>query len=461
MSTELDTAEIEAWVEEGRERFLADLKRIVELPSVSSEPERADDIRAVAELARGYLEEAGATSRIVETGGNPVVFGRIEGDPAWPTVAIYNHLDVQPAEKGKDGWTRDPWVFTEEGGRYYSRGTTDDKGPALAGLWAVKLSRELGQRVNVEFFWELEEEIGSPHFHEAVQALKDEGASKADSVVVSDTIWVAAGKPAVTRTLRGLVTVMVRLRAGKKDTHSGLCGGPVLNPLTELAALVAATCDSKTGAITIDGFAETWTPPSEEELDGFVASGFDVAAYKEMHGLELLRSEDVREVTAAIWARPTFEVHGITGGYHGPGVKTVVPPEAEAKVSFRLVPGQDPEEVYRLFVEHATRFNPAFTFEREAACKPYAPSAMGDAKLEALVEAMEYGFGKRPVFVNSGGSIGAVLVLEEILGVPVLFLPLSLPEDGYHGPDESFAWEQVPGGIKSYLRYFERIAGGV
>jgi acetylornithine deacetylase/succinyl-diaminopimelate desuccinylase-like protein len=438
--------------------FLANYKRIVESPSVSAQHEHHPDILETAKIAASYLKDAGAQYvKIYETKGNPVVFGRITNKEGAPTVAIYNHLDVQPAAKGKDGWTRDPFVFTEENGRYYSRGATDDKGPAMTALWGAKIARELGVETNIEFIWELEEEIGSPNFEEFIT--KAQGDIKAKSVLVSDTLWLSPEIPSITRGLRGLQGFLVRLRTGQKDVHSGVAGGAARNPVTELCGLIAKCVDAKTGDILIPGFDKTWTRPSKEELNDHVRSGFSVDTFKAANKLSSLRYTTPEDVISRIWFSPTFEVHGIAGGYQDEGLKTVVPPFAEAKISMRLVPGQNPDEIAKLFTSFAKSIIPDCEVVLEHGLFPYAaPSHL--AENEYVAKAYEFGFGVKPASVREGGSIGAVVTMADKLQVPILFMGMSLPEDSYHGPDESFAWHQVEGGVRAFVKYFELFGEG-
>ena len=455
MTGKITAAQIEEWIKKQKSSFLADYKKLVECPSVSMQPEHKKDIEECAKIAAEYLRTAGAEVTVFKTKGNPVVFGHIENKPGAPTVAIYNHLDVQPAAKGKDGWTRDPFTFVEENGRFYSRGTTDDKGPAMTALWGAKIARELKLPINIEFIWELSEEIGCLNFDEFIEQAKS--GIKANSILVSDTIWLAAGKPAISQGLRGIATGVVRLKVGGKDVHSGVCGGAARNPVTELCELVANCVDARTGEIKIPGFEKTWKPPTKEEVADFVASGFSVDSFKKANQLEKLRTEDPGEVTARIWARPTFEAHSIAGGYQGDGVKTVIAPAAELKVSFRLVPGQKPKEIWDLFERHVKKLNPDCEIKAEGTMDPHlAPKEL--PQNEAIMKAIEFAFGTKPVFVREGGSIGAVVTMERMLKRPVLFMGLSLPEDGYHGPDESFAWGQIEGGVKAFVKYFEQLA---
>jgi acetylornithine deacetylase/succinyl-diaminopimelate desuccinylase-like protein len=451
----VDISQINSKIEQEKSKFLADYKKIVESPSVSSQREHDRDVRETANIAYNYLIEAGATAKIFETSGHPVVWGRFENDPKAPTVAIYNHLDVQPAEQGKDGWTMEPFKLVEKNGRFYSRGSTDDKGPAMTAFWGAKMARAFGIKTNVEFIWELEEEDGSPNFHEAIKEIKK--VSKADSVIVSDTVWLSPEQPAMTQSLRGLLGFVITLQTAEKETHSGLTGGAARNPITELCELVSKCVNAKTGEILIPGIEKTYTKPSTQMLQDFVNTGFDVQRFKKVYGLNLLRSDKPEDVVAAIWAKPTFEVHGIDGGFTGEGIKTVVPHKARALISMRLAPGQDMDATYELAKNHIQSLNKDCDLRIMKESKPFsAPTNTPQNK--KIQDAIEFGFGKRPVYAAEGGSIGAVVTMNETLGVPVYFMGLSLPEDNYHGPNESFAWRQIEGGVKAFVKLFESLA---
>ncbi|HLG20522.1 MAG TPA: M20/M25/M40 family metallo-hydrolase [Bdellovibrionota bacterium] len=457
MTGKITAAQIDERIAKHKDSILKEYKKIVESPSVSADPKHKGDIRKTAELASDYLKKAGADVTIIETPGNPVVFGHIENKSKAPTVAVYNHLDVQPVSpKGQDGWEREPFQFTEERGRFYSRGTTDDKGPAMAAFWAAKIAKEFEIPINVEFIWEFEEEIGSPHFAEFCTKAKER--IKAQSVVVSDTIWITKGKPAIPTALRGLVALELRLDLNKKDVHSGLCGGVARNPLAEMCQIISSCIDAKTGDITIPGIRETWTPPSEREVADFLRSGFSVTTFKKDHELTTLRTENTAEVAQRIWAMPTFEVHGIAGGYQGPGIKTAIPHSATAKISLRLVPGQQFNKIIDLVRTHVKKINPDCEVLMPEKAYPAYAAPKGIPQIALVSDAMEFAFGAKPAFTREGGSIPAVATMEETFKVPVVFLGLSLPEDGYHCPNESFAWEQLAGGIKAFVKYFELLA---
>ena len=340
----VDRTRLEHYVTDSRRRFEDLLGQMVEIPSISMDPAKAPDIRRMAELARQVLTNLGADAQIVETGGYPIVSGGLMTGVHHPTVTIYNHMDVQPAQEPE--WTQAPFAFKSENGIYHGRGATDDKGPALSALFGARYAIEQGVPINVRFLWELEEEIGSPHF--AAGLKHREAIPCPDSVVVSDTIWIAKGKPAMPYGLRGLLGACLTLRTGTKDAHSGVTGGAARNPLAELMEVAHACVDAQTGKVKIPGFYQNVVEPTKAEIKSFLVSGFQVKSFKRAYGFQTLRTHDPSEIMRRIWAAPTFEVHGLTGGYHGPGVKTVVPGHGELKVSMRLVPNQSPQEVFAL-----------------------------------------------------------------------------------------------------------------
>jgi len=447
--------DIQEQIDQLKEQLIQDYKALVEIPSVSSQTKHANDIQEAAQCAARYIEQAGGQAKIIETPGNPVVWGRIEHDPSWPTVAIYNHLDVQPAQEGKDGWTRKPFDFHFDGETFLSRGTTDDKGPAMAALYGAKIASTLKAKTNVEFIWELEEEIGSPNFQSFLDQIK--GTSKADSIIVSDTVWLTPDQPTMTLSMRGSFFFDITLSTGDKDLHSGLCGGAARNPLTELAGIINHCVNPKTGEILIEGIKETYTPASKEILEQFEQSGFSLDYFKKAHGLTHLRFDSVKEITNHIWAKPTFEVHGIKGGYIGEGSKSVIPNTATAKVSMRLVPGQNPKHILGLVQSYIKDYCPEAIIDAEAGMLEPFKATTGKKENEYIAQAIEFGFGQKPVFAAEGGSIGAIAPMANTLDVPVFFMGLSLPEDSYHGPNESFKWHQLEGGIHAYVKYFELV----
>jgi len=446
-------ASLESYITATRSRFEQMLAEMVEIPSISMDPSRSSDMRRMAQMAVQLLQDQGAEARIVETKGNPVVVGGWQGNRAHPTVTIYNHLDVQPAQEPE--WRQSPFAFRNEDGIYRGRGATDDKGPALTALLAARYAMDQGLPINIQFLWELEEEIGSPNFACALAPIH--GIPRPDSVVVSDTIWIAKGQPAMPYGLRGLLGARLSLRTGEVDAHSGVTGGAARNPLTELCALAHACVDAKTGRVKIPRFYDDVIPPTKAEMKSFLASGFQVKRFMQAYRFQTLRTTQVEDVLRRIWASPTFEVHGLVGGYTGPGVKTVVPGSGELKVSMRLVPNQRPEQVFRLFKQFIAQQNPRVKVQAEGMLQPFR-GVFDGPYAEAAKRAIKTGFGKEPAFIREGGSIGAVSILQRAWKVPILFMGLSLPEHGYHAPNEYFDWGQASGGMRMFAAYFEELS---
>ncbi|MCA9319965.1 MAG: M20/M25/M40 family metallo-hydrolase [Planctomycetes bacterium] len=453
MTDKIRKQEVETFAASQRDRFESLLKELVEIPSVSMDPAHRADCLHMAEAAVHTLESFGFKARLFRTPGNPLIFGEVRTSAKAPTVMIYNHMDVQPGGDESE-WETEPFTFVNKGGTYFGRGTTDDKGPALAALMGARHALDSGVDVNIKFLWELEEEIGSPSFDAGIKTARKH--LDTDCVVVSDTIWISRARPACPAGLRGLQGFSLHLETGTTDEHSGVCGGAARNPVAELAQLVAQMHDATTGKVKIPGFYETVVKPTKSELDDFADSGFTTAQFKKDHGFKKLRTDDPLEIMKRVWASPTFEVHGIVGGYSGPGVKTVVPPRAEAKISMRLVPKQKPSKVMDAVKKFVKEKNPDVRVVAESALEPYKGLSSG-VHADRIRAAMKFGFGKEPVFVREGGSIGAVPTMHRVLKAPVLFLGLSLPEHGYHAPNENFDWSQAFGGIKAFARFFEEM----
>jgi acetylornithine deacetylase/succinyl-diaminopimelate desuccinylase-like protein len=444
---------LQQYADSERAPFETALKELVEIPTVSVDPARKADVARGAEYAAGLLRRFGADTRIVPTPGHPIVIGRFQRNASWPTVTLYNHLDVQPAEM-EDGWDAAPFQFAASDGRYYGRGTTDDKGPALSALWGARYALQHGARINLQVLWELEEEIGSPNFESTIR--KESEALKTDTAIVSDTVWVSRNRPACPAGLRGLQGFRFTLEFGKSDQHSGVTGGAARNPVTEICSLIAECVDGRTGKVKIPGFYKDVVPPTKQELADMKRSGFTTAGFKKDHHFKSIRVSDPLEIMKRVWCLPTFEVHGIAGGYQGPGVKTVVPPRATAIVSCRLVPEMKESKVIRLVRDFVKKKNPDVQVEAEHGLPAYRGRTTGP-HADAIRASMKFAFGREPSFVREGGSIGAVLSMERVLKAPVYFLGLSLPEHGYHAPNENYDWSQASGGMAAFADYFRRI----
>ncbi len=454
VTTEINTTELNKFIDGIRPTFESSLKELVDIPSVSMDPNHKKDIEEAAQSAVRFLKSIGATAEVIPTDGNPVIYGEIIAGKQFPTVTVYNHIDVQPADA--DEWQKPPFDMQIENGVYRGRGTTDDKGPALTALFAAKFAKEQNIPVNIKFIWELEEEIGSPSFEKFLEKNKEK--LKTDSILISDTIWISRERPAISYGLRGLQGVVVRLKTGKKDVHSGLVGGLARNPIGELAKLIAECYDAETGEVRIPGFYDDVNRASGTEQDNFVNSGFSTDEFKRAHELTSVRkTKDMKEAAERIWAMPTFEVHGIVGGYSGPGVKTIVPHQAEAKISMRLVKNQDPTKMLAMFTKFVTEKCPDAEVVAEGSLRPYLGEFSGPYN-KAASESMKFAFGKEPAFTREGGSIGAVVSMNDVLGVPITFLGLSLPEHGYHAINENYDWQQASGGMKMFVKYFSLVS---
>lgn len=456
MPTTLSRESLFAFAKEHRQEFEELLRRFVETPTVSVDPNHLEDIKKGVELTVETLEKFGGKASVYRADkGNPVVQGVFGNNENLPTVTVYNHVDVQPASKETEPWETEPFVFTQKGDTYFGRGTTDDKGPALTALFGARAAIEADVPVNIRFLWEFEEEIGSPNFEKMISSAKSD--LKTDSVVVSDTVWVSRNRPASSAGLRGLLGFILTLETGTVDTHSGETGGASRNPIAELMQLICDIYDPRTGKVKIKGFYDDVIQPSKKELNDWANSGFTVSAFKKAHHLKKMRTNDPIEVMKRIWGIPTLEIHGVVGGYQGPGLKSIVPPRAEVKASCRLVPVQDPSKIKRLLAAAVKEKNPDVNIRFETAAPAFRTVLEGPLP-QALKRAVKFAFGREAVFVRDGGTIGAMTSIEKVLKCPVLFLGLSLPEHGYHAPNENFDWQQASGGMVAFAKYFEEIA---
>lgn len=449
--------ELERFAATERGRFEDMLKDFVEIPSISADPDRKADVERCAELGAATIRSFGGRAEIHRVpGGNPVVIGSFGADRGRPTVTVYNHLDVQPASKETEPWRTEPFKLTKVGDKYFGRGSTDDKGPALTALFGARAAMEAGIPVNVKFLWETEEEVGSPHFGETLRSIG--AAAATDAVVVSDTVWVSRARPSLSAGLRGLQRMTFHLETAETDQHSGTTGGVARNPVAELAQIASEMFDARTGRVRIPGFYDDVEKLTKKQIADFKASGFSVKGFMKDYGFKSIRTKDPLEVMKRLWAMPTFEVHGLVGGYTGPGVKTIVPPRAELKVSVRLVPNMSGEKVVKLVKAFVKKKNPDIRVEAGSSAAPYKGITTGPW-VDAAAHSIKFAFGKSPVFVREGGTIGAILTMEQILKCPIVFMGLSLPEHGYHAPNENYDWGQAGGGMVAFAKFFEQVAG--
>ena len=439
-----------------REQAQAELFDLLRIPSVSADPAYREDVRRAGEWVRAKLEGMGFTARLDETPLHPVVYAERMVDPGKPTVMIYGHYDVQP-EAPADEWKTPPFEPTVRGGRIYARGSTDDKGQAFANIKGVELLLQQGELpVNVKFFIEGEEEIGSPSIVPYLQAHKDE--LKADVIVISDGSRFAKDVPTITYGVRGLSYVEIHVQGANRDLHSGSYGGAAPNPINALCEIIAKLKDEQ-GRITIPGFYDDVIPLTDDERRMWASLPHSDQDFMDSIGVKALPGEEGYTTLERIWGRPTLDVNGIWGGYQGEGSKTVIAAKAGAKVSMRLVPGQDSEKITRLIQEYVPTIAPAGVTVEVIDHHGGQPVkfATDSRAIQAANRALKRVYGRDAAFARTGGSIPIVAAFSEILGTEVLFVDYGLNEDAPHSPNESFAQEDYFNGILTAAYLLEEL----
>ena len=437
-----------------RERHLNELRELLAIPSISTDPTRAADVRRAAEWVARRLGRAGCTRvETFDTSRHPIVYGEWSGAAGRPTILVYGHYDVQPVDP-LDEWSTPPFEPTLRDGKVFARGAADDKGQFITHVNALEawLASGEGAPVNVKFLIEGEEEIGSDSLEPFVHRHRDLLA--ADALVVSDTAMFDRGVPSICHGLRGLVYLEIALRGTRSDLHSGSYGGAVINPANALAAMLARLKDAK-GRVTIPGFYDNVRRTSAAERKAFRALPHSDRRFKQAIGAPDLHGESGYSTLERVWVRPSLDVNGIWGGFTGEGAKTVIPATAQAKLSMRLVPDQTPKEIVRKAVAHLKRLAPKaveITVRELHGGDPWIAPTDHPA-LEAAGRAMQRAFGRRPVFVREGGSIPIIPAFERELGVPAVLMGFGLPDDNLHAPNEKMDLEQFYGGIlaSSYM----------
>jgi len=438
------------YIEGERGRMVEELKGFLRWASVSAQGAHGEDVRGCAGWLRDHLAGLGLAAELVETAGQPIVRAQ-GGKTGGKRVIVYGHYDVQP-EDPRGEWLTEPFEPVERAGYLYGRGTTDDKGQLWAHVKGVEaVLRQAGELgVEVVFLVEGEEECGGSGLEDYVVA--NAGALREGLVgcVVSDTSMYGPGRPAVTYGLRGTAGLEVRVHGPGRDLHSGQYGGAVGNPVQALAWMLGE-CVGRDGVVEVPGFYEGVGEMAMWERENIERLGYDEAALAAEAGVAALWGEQGRGALERMWARPTFEVNGIYGGYTGEGGKTIIPSSATAKLSMRLVPGQAWRQVVEATVSHLERLCPEFA-RLEVLDSGGADPVLMDVDSELMragLRALEAGFGVEPELIRCGGSIPVVSVLERELGAPVLLMGLGLDSDGAHSPNERFAVEHMVKGAKA------------
>jgi acetylornithine deacetylase/succinyl-diaminopimelate desuccinylase-like protein len=425
------------FINTSRDRYLAELTQFIAIPSVSALAEHAADMRRCAEWTAAQLTAVGLQNvRVIDTPGHPVVYGDWLNAPGAPTVLFYGHYDVQPVDP-LDQWTSPPFEATVRDNELFARGATDDKGQLFMHIKALEahLTQTGTLPINARVIFEGEEEIGSPNLDHFIREHKDELAC--DVVVISDSPMFEKGVPSICYGLRGLSYFQIDLRGTSTDLHSGSFGGAVANPAFVLAQVLSQMKD-RGGHVKIPGFYDEVRELSEREREEFKRLPFNEKQYRKGLGAPKLHGETGYSTLERTWARPTFEVNGILGGFTGEGAKTVIPATAMAKISMRLVPNQDPDTIAALFEAYVKKVTPkSVTLEvtRMHGGKPWM-TELDNAYVQAAAKAIELGFSRPPVYTREGGSIPVVATFQSELNAPTVLFGIGLPDENAHAPNE-------------------------
>ena len=445
--------EIKQYIAENEPRMLEELYSLIRIPSISAKPEHHDDMLACAQRWTQLLLAAGADEAIVmPSKGNPIVFGRKIVDPNAPTVLIYAHYDVMPAEP-LELWKSDPFEPEVREGHIFARGADDDKGQSFIQVKAFEyLVRHGLLRHNVKFVFEGEEEIGSPSLESFCQEHKE--LLRADIILVSDTSMLGADLPSLTTGLRGLAYWQIEVTGPNRDLHSGHFGGAVANPINVLCGLIAQVVDAD-GRITIPGFYDDVEEVPQAEREMIACIPFNEEKYKAAIGVRELFGEKGYSTLERNSCRPSFDVCGIWGGYTGEGSKTVLPSKAYAKVSCRLVPHQDHEKISQMFVDYITSIAPASV---QVVVKPLhggqgyvCPISLPAYK--AAERGFEKAFGRKPLAARRGGSIPIISTFEQVLGLKTVLMGFGLESNAIHSPNENMPLDMIRRGIEAVVEF--------
>ncbi|WP_172372454.1 dipeptidase [Sporosarcina jiandibaonis] len=450
--------ELDQYFTEQRETHLEELNEFLRIPSISALSEHKTDMQQAAQWLVNSLTKAGLENvSINETNGHPVVYAdwlHVEGKP---TILVYGHYDVQPVDP-LELWDSAPFEPEVRDNKLYARGASDDKGQVFMHIKAVEaLMKESGSLpVNVKFLIEGEEEIGSPNLESYIVDNKDK--LSADVIVISDTGMQGPGQPAVCYGLRGLCGVQIDVKGAKSDLHSGLYGGGVQNPLHAMVELLASFRD-KEGKIAVEGFYDNVRPLSDEEREAYEALGFDEEDLKNEIDVPELFGEKGFSHLERTWARPTLELNGIFGGFSGEGIKTVLPAEAGVKITCRLVPDQDPDEIVEKLKAHIEKHKPVgvtVTVTEFDKGKPFI-TPFDHPAIQAAGRSYEKVYNVPTAYTRGGGSIPIVAAFDEILELPVVLMGFGLSTENFHAPNEHFHLENFDQGLRVIGDYYYEI----
>ena len=450
--------DLKNYIEQNKDRFLEELFSLIRIPSISSKTENKADMVRCAERWKELILAAGADkAEVMPTEGNPVVYGEKMVNPNAPTVLVYGHYDVMPVDP-EELWHTKPFEPVIKDGKIWARGADDDKGQSFMHAKAFEYLVKTGQLTcNVKFMLEGEEEIGSTSLYGFCE--KNKELLKSDIILVSDTSMIATDTPSITVGLRGLTYLEVEVKGPNADLHSGIFGGAVANPINILCQMIASLTDER-NRITIPGFYDDVLVVSEEERALMAQAPFNLEDYKKSLDIEEVHGEEGYTTIERTGIRPTLDVCGIWGGYTGEGSKTVLPSEAHAKVSMRLVPNQNSQKIAELFQKHFESMAPKCVKVKVTPChggEAYV-SPIDMPAYKAAEKAYETTFGKRPIPTRSGGSIPIIAGFEKILGVKSILMGFGLGSDAIHSPNENYKLEHFLKGIETIPYFYKYYA---
>ncbi|MDQ0189705.1 dipeptidase [Alicyclobacillus cycloheptanicus] len=455
------TTDYASYLEAHRAEHLEQLKALLRYPSISTDPAHRTDVLQCAEFLAAHLREIGLEHvELLPTGGHPVVYADWLHAAGAPTVIVYGHYDVQPVDP-LHFWTTPPFEPDIRDGRLYARGASDDKGPTFMHLKAFEalLQTEGALPVNVKLCIEGEEEIGSAHLPAFLERNQDR--FRGDLLVISDTTMYGPGQPSVCYGLRGLAALQVDLRTVNRDLHSGIYGGAAPNAIHALTELLASMHD-KAGRVLVEGFYDDVQPLTDEERRAYQQLDLKETDYAKalgLNGADDLVGEPEFSVLERVWARPTLEINGIYGGFEGEGTKTVIPAEAHAKITCRLVPNQDPQKILDLLEKHIAAHTPTgahVTVQRMDTGNPYV-TAFDHPAIQLAAEAYTHAYGVRAVFTRMGGSIPIVETFDRLLGLPAVLIGFGLDTENFHAPNEHFHLDNFDKGLRTLCYYWKAL----
>lgn len=456
-----DLSPVLAHLQQQHDRILVELVEFATIPSISTDPAHAGDCQAAAAWVARQLEAAGPfTVRTIPTAGNSVVYGEWLGAPGAPTALIYGHYDVQPADP-LELWQSPPFQPTVRNGRLYARGVSDDKGPMLIPIKVAQAFFAAAGRLplNLKFLIEGEEEVGSRHLGRFVEQHRE--LLKADVVISADGAMWRIDEPSLTTGNRGLAGLELTVRGAAKDLHSGRHGGSVPNPLHALARLIASL-HTEDGRVAVDGFYDRVRELSAKERGEIAALPFDEQRYLDQVGAAAAFGEPGYTTLERQWTRPTLEVNGMWGGYQGPGEKTVIPSLAHAKITCRLVPDQDPEEIVALVTEHLERHVPPgaelIVTPGDHGARP-CHIERSHPVLKAAAAALEATMGAAPLFVRMGGTLPVAEIFQQTLKLDTVYFSFSTGDEDFHAPNEFFRIERLHQGLAAWARLWHSLGG--